>query len=68
MSKRMRVCLRRWLWLASMPVGCVCAYKGPGLLINSLLHGYKGAGAAVLMLLAAGASAAICDWLMRGGL
>lgn len=67
-SKKTRVCLRRWLWLASIPVGCVCAYKGPGMLVYSLAHGYEGAGAAVLTLLAAGAAAALCDGLMRGGL
>ena len=67
-SKKTRVCLRRWLWLASIPAGCVCAYKGPELLVYSLLHGYEGSLAAILTLLAAGASAALCDWLMRGGL
>jgi len=64
----MRVCLRRWLWLASMPVGCVCAYKGPKMLVYSFAHGCKGVGAAMLILLGAWVSAALCDWLSRSGL
>lgn len=65
---KVRVRLRRFAWLTSILIGCLCACEGPGLLVNSLLHGYEGAAAAVLVLLTAGAAAALCDWLVKGGL
>ena len=67
-SKKTRVRVRRWLWLASLAIGCACAFKGPELLLHCILNGYEQARLAVAVLGTAGACVGFCEWLARGGL
>ncbi len=67
-SKKTRVRVRRWLWLASLMIGCACAFNGPELLLHCILNGYAQARLTVGVLGTACGCVGLCEWLARGGL